>query len=74
MGQGEAVIPTSTLATNQPEAKAALVAAGTDPSTARGSRFHVDGVTLPPIGVKRAHNPLFGDLEFSVQRLRDSRR
>ena len=60
-----AVIPASTLATNELVAEAAKVAAGTDPSTARRSRFHVDRVAFP-IAVKRAHNPLFGDLNFSA--------
>jgi hypothetical protein len=58
------VIPTSTLAANELECIAATPAAGTDPSTARGRRFHVDRAALP-IAYMRAHNPLFGDLNFS---------
>jgi hypothetical protein len=65
MGQGEAVIPTSTLVTNELEFIAATKAAGTDSSTAGGSGFHVDRVALL-IAVNWADNPLFGELNFSV--------
>src|SRR5262245_28958531 len=53
--------PTSALVANQLECIAATLAAGTDPMTAGGSRFHVDRAAFP-IAFKRAHNPLFGDL------------
>jgi hypothetical protein len=59
-----AVPTTSTLATNELEHIAATQAAGTDSSTAGGSGFHVDRVALL-IAVNWAHNPLFGDLNFS---------
>ena len=58
------MIPTSTLVANQLECIAASSAAGTDPSTARGSWFHVDSAAFP-IASCRTYNPLFRDLNFS---------
>jgi len=73
------ILSFSTLATNHLECIAATPAAGTDPSTARASRFHIDCATLP---IAKAHNPLLRDLNFSgpcmnlsfIERLRDSGR
>ena len=59
-----AVIPISTLVANQLECIAASLAAGTDPSTARGSWFHVDCAAFP-IASHRTYNALFRDLKFS---------
>ena len=54
----------STLVANHLECIATSPAAGTDPSTARASWFHVDCAAFP-IASRRAYDPLFSELNFA---------